>query len=80
MESFVLRRKVEIQMEKKGINELFHRMMEQYRKNFGSISDHEGHYDIDGVSFSEDTGVIVASDENKKQKSDPREELKMPKT
>ena len=30
----------------------------------GGVSDLEGHYDIDGVSFVKDVGVILASDQN----------------
>jgi hypothetical protein len=35
------------------------------KKFFGEISDQEGHYDIDGVSFERKCGVIVASDRGK---------------
>lgn len=30
------------------------------------VSDFEGHYDVDGVSFTKESGVIVASDGQKK--------------
>lgn len=30
-----------------------------------TVSDKEGHYDIDGVSYAQDEGVIVASDASK---------------
>jgi hypothetical protein len=38
---------------------------ENKKKTKPSVADKDGHYDIDGVSFTDDAGVVVASDATK---------------
>jgi hypothetical protein len=41
-----------------------------------TVPDKDGHYDIDGVSYADDAGVVVASDGNKPPPEPPQAKQK----